>query len=134
MLKTKAILPTLILTLLFAYFAGADTLEKWCKVEGIIDGDTLWISYNSHREKVRLYGIDAPERGENGYFRAAAALEKLCYGQNVRLEFPGKNRRDRYHRLLAKVYLADGRMVNKILYDLGVVKLYKPTPLFVPRP
>lgn len=103
---------------------------KWYKVISIIDGDTLRIKYHNKVEKVRLYGIDAPERNTKGYFKAAAALEKLCFNKQIRLIFPGKKRRDRFNRLLAIIYLKNGIMVNKKLYDQGVVKLYKRTPLF----
>ena len=134
MLNPKRVLIfTLIITVLSTILVRADPSQSWYKVVSIIDGDTLRIEYHGRIKRVRLYGIDAPERGDKGYFKAAAALENLCYGQKIRLEFPGKKHRDKYHRLLAKVYLPDGRMVNEVLYRMKVVRLYKPTPLFKTR-
>ncbi len=64
--------------------------------------------------RVRLLGIDAPERdqGSAGH-QATEYLEPLAPpGQKLRLEF-NRMRRDRYERLLAYAWLPDGRMVNE---------------------
>lgn len=120
---------TVLLTAISVY-SESTSQNTWFMVESIIDGDTIRIHYNGKNTKVRLFGIDAPEHEEKGYFDAGALLEKLCYKQYVRLEFPGSNHRDKYNRLLAKVYLKDGRMLNEELFKSGVVKLYKKSPLF----
>ncbi len=118
----------LLITILATESLGTD--DNWYTVTRIIDGDTLQIRYKGRTERVRLFGIDAPEKGEYGYFKAAALLEELCYGKKVRLEFPTADKRDRFGRLLAKVYLHNGMMVNEILYRKKVVQLYRKSPLF----
>lgn len=45
----------------------------------VIDGDTLTVG----RHKIRLCGIDAPERGEPGYKEATAYLRQLTEGKPV---------------------------------------------------
>jgi micrococcal nuclease len=44
--------------------------------------------------------------------------KSLCEGKNVRLEFDGQ-KRDRYKRLLAYVYLEDGIFVNAKILEEG---------------
>jgi len=66
-------------------------------VTQVIDGDTLVTSSGT---KVRLLGIDAPEKGECGYNEATAKLTRLAEGKKVTLV--GSNR-DKYDRRLAYV-------------------------------
>ena len=70
----------------------------------VIDGDTI---ETTNGERVRLIGIDAPERGEAGFDEAKEYLERLLDpGDDVILQ-PGKDTYDRYGRQLAYVYLGD---------------------------
>jgi endonuclease YncB( thermonuclease family) len=68
-------------------------------VTEVIDGDTLDVAGG---ERVRLVGIDTPERGECGYARASRALERQVLGRRVRLARSDEDR-DRYGRLLRYV-------------------------------
>lgn len=74
-----------------------DSLEKGI-IERVVDGDTLVVS----GEKVRLLGINSPEKGEAGYDEAKAFLEKFN-GTEVYLEY-GKEKYDLYKRKLAYVF------------------------------
>lgn len=99
-----------------------------------IDGDTLRLKDG---EKVRLIGIDTPEMHESGKLyrdsrksgkdariiqamgrRAAAFTRELVEGKYVRLEFDVE-KRDKYKRLLAYVYLEDGTFVNARIIGAG---------------
>ena len=74
------------------------------RVVGVNDGDTITLldaSKTQHR--VRLAGIDAPERGQPGGYRSKESLAKLVYDQQVRVE---SNKRDRYDRIVGKVWVA----------------------------
>lgn len=94
----------------------------------VVDGDTVWVRLAGGVEKVRYIGIDAPEtshptRGEEPGGRAATLVNSRLVGdRTVRLE-PDVQRRDRYGRLLAYVWVAapDGGelMVNAELVRLG---------------
>ena len=53
-------------------------------VDRIADGDTFWVCDASACHKIRLCGIDAPEKGEPGYHESAEALRKLVEGKTVR--------------------------------------------------
>lgn len=102
------------------------------------DGDTLRVALASGTVRVRLIGIDAPEtsRGDRASRQgthlgkdaatiarlgrqAKAAAERLAPpGTPVRVE-TDVQAYDRYGRLLAYVFLADGRMVNEELVRQG---------------
>jgi endonuclease YncB( thermonuclease family) len=49
----------------------------------VVDGDTLWVCDERACHKVRLCGVNAPERGEAGYHDSKAALADLVTGKVV---------------------------------------------------
>ena len=78
----------------------------------VTDGDTIHVLYEGRDERVRLIGIDTPEVPWYGGREQCFGVEAGRYarrrldGSRVRLEFDVE-RRDRYDRLLAYVYLGD---------------------------
>jgi len=64
--------------------ATAHAAEFSGSVDKIVDGDTLWVCDESACHKIRICGIDAPEKGEPGYHESAEALRKLVEGKAVR--------------------------------------------------
>lgn len=90
-------------------------------VARVIDGDTLLLA-SGHR--VRLIGVDTPETKHpdkpiEALGREASQLTATLIGNDgVRLEFD-RERRDVYHRLLAYVFLVDGRLLNEELIRAG---------------
>ncbi len=102
-------------------------------VTRVIDGDTIAIDYDGKEEKVRLIGVNTPEiHGSSKvaelYGRKAAAYtEKLLQGREVRLEFDVQ-KRDKYNRLLAYVYLPDGTFVNARLVADGYAQVMTVPP------
>lgn len=87
-------------------------------VVDVVDGDTIDVTLGGAEERVRLYGVDTPERGDPCFFEAAARTEALTRG-GVLLE-PGPRARDRYGRLLAYVYTPDGVSVDAQLIAEGL--------------
>ncbi len=84
-------------------------------VERIVDGDTLIVDgfvrgFIVGRERVRLYGIDAPEVGERCAEEATERLRRLA-GDAVRLE-RGPRSEDTHGRRLAYLYREDGRSID----------------------
>lgn len=109
------------------------------RVIRVVDGDTLEVSIQGTKEKVRLIGVDTPETvhptiGEEPYGREASNFtkEKLT-DQTVELEFDVEER-DRYGRLLAYVWL-DGEMFNEVLLSEGYAQIatYPPNVRYVER-
>ena len=87
--------------------APAASRSALCPVVRVVDGDTIRVIYRGKEERVRLLCIDTPEKGRAGFEEAAQAMRRLVEGRTVRLEFeePGVEKRDRYGRLLAYVFV-----------------------------
>lgn len=87
----------------------------------VIDGDTIVVNVNGVEEKVRLVGIDTPERGECGFAEATQALELLLSLPNLSLVEAGGYDRDRYGRLLRYLDI-DGQDPGLELIRAGLAK------------
>ncbi|MCB0333284.1 MAG: thermonuclease family protein [Bdellovibrionales bacterium] len=92
------------------------------KVIGIVDGDTVSVLIQNHPSKIRLWGIDAPERGQPFSAKAKQALSELCYEQFVTLDIQGK---DKYGRLIAIIYDDRDLNINVALVRRGLAWWYK---------
>ena len=92
------------------------------RVVGVADGDTVTV-LDDHRvqHKVRLAGIDAPEKGMPYGQRSKQYLSDLVFGKTVTLE---GDKVDRYGRTVAKVIL-NGRGVNLAQIAAGMAWHYK---------
>ncbi len=86
------------------------------RVVGIIDGDTIEVLCNQHPERIRLSGIDCPEKGQAYGNNAKHAASDLAFGKEVTLQTHGY---DKYKRTLADVILPDGTNVNHELVKQG---------------
>jgi micrococcal nuclease len=107
-----------------------------------VDGDTLVARAGGRTFYVRLLGIDTPETHrpgtpvECGGPEASKAMDALAPpGAHIRLETdPTQDRVDRYGRLLAYVWLADGRLVETEQVESGWAATYvyagRPVSLF----
>lgn len=80
-------------------------------VSYVIDGDTLILK---NRTKLRLWGVDAPETGEQGAYQATSYLKDLV--DQKRIIFT-KIDIDKYGRTVARIYLKDGRDVNRLMIE-----------------
>lgn len=93
-------------------------------VARVVDGDTLLLE---GRERVRLLGVDTPESVapdrpvEPLGPEASQFTKRLVEGRHVRLGFD-KERKDRYGRTLAYVYVGD-RLLNEELIRAGFSKV-----------
>ena len=84
------------------------------RVLRIIDGDTL----DTPSGRVRLFGIDTPEKGEACYTQATKTLRRLA-SNTIRVE-PGPRHRDRGGRLLYYAYTDSGNSIDEILVREGL--------------
>ncbi|MCC2683032.1 MAG: nuclease (SNase-like) [Nitrosospira multiformis] len=120
----KHLCPSL-LAVLAAYalcfsLAQAETLSG--RVVKIADGDTVTIlDEANHQHKVRLVGIDAPERKQPFGTVSRQHLAGLVFGKTVAVKW---QKRDRYQRILGKV-LVDGQDVNLEQIKAGLAWHYK---------
>jgi endonuclease YncB( thermonuclease family) len=81
-------------------------------VVSVLDGDTIEVLRNHHAERIRLNGMDCPEKGQAYGKRAKQAASELVFGKEVTLRTFGK---DKYGRTLADVILPDGTNANHML-------------------
>lgn len=107
------------------------------RVVRVVDGDTVAVRIGSRLERVRLLGIDAPQRpggggfGECGGDQAQRALERFALGATggrgvrVRISFDlQQERRDRAGRLIAYADLAPGRGLAERQLEAGLAEPY----------
>jgi endonuclease YncB( thermonuclease family) len=79
--------------------ARAETLVG--EVVGVADGDTVTVlDADHHQYKVRLSGIDAPEKSQPFGNRSRQALAQMVFRQQVTVEW---HKTDRYQRLVGLV-------------------------------
>src|SRR5687768_7514917 len=92
------------------------------QVVKIADGDTLTILDASRQQhKIRLSGIDAPERKQPFGTVSRQHLAGLAFGKPATVEW---QKRDRYQRIIGRV-LVDGRDVNLEQVRAGLAWHYK---------
>ena len=117
-LNINKLLTTLFFLLSLA--VQADTLEG--KVVKIADGDTLTLLTSSNEQvKIRLAGIDTPERKQPFGNRAKQALSKLAFQKQALVEIETK---DRYGRTVGIVFIGS-KNLNAELVKQGMAWVYR---------
>lgn len=92
------------------------------QVSFVLDGDSLIWNQNGHHLTLRLYGIDAPERGQALADQARSYLITLLRNQPVQVEFLYQ---DRYQRLISRIRLANGQDVGQEMVKAGLAWWYR---------
>ena len=87
-------------------------------VTRVIDGDT----FVSPMGRVRLFGVDTPERGMPCFSEASRGLRQLA-GREVRVE-PGPRGIDPVGRRLFYVYTLNGNSIDEILVRAGLARAW----------
>jgi len=89
----------------------------------VTDGDTITVLTEDHQQvKVRLYGIDAPEKKQPFGSKCTDYLRELVGMKNVEIEEIDK---DRYGRTVGLVTLPDGQVVNEKMVGAGLAWVYR---------
>lgn len=94
-------------------------------VTNVIDGDTVDLQDG---ERVRLIGINTPERGQPGFEEATERLKELILNKQVSLEMD-KSNRDKYGRLLRHIFI-NNENVGHILLIEGYANSFFISPDF----
>ena len=116
----KAVFTSLFTCLIFSLPVAADTITG--KVIGIADGDTVTVLDASKVEhKIRLAGIDAPEKAQAFGNRSKEHLSGLVYGKSVTVDWKKK---DAYGRTVGKILVA-GTDANLAQVQAGMAWHYK---------
>ncbi len=107
MYALRQVITAMLLAL--ACTANAETITGL--VVGVADGDTITVlDADKVQHKIRLSGIDAPEKKQPFGNRSKESLSDLAFDKTVNVE---TSKRDRYGRQIGKV-LVNGRDVNLV--------------------
>lgn len=120
MSRTRTANMLLPLLLLVSIAGGAETLTG--TVVGVADGDTVTVLDANHQQhKIRLSGIDAPEKSQAFGQRSKESMSALVFGKDVDVVW---DKRDRYKRIVGKVMVqpADCPTCPKTL-DAGLAQI-----------
>lgn len=99
---TKILHSLLHVLLLVSIAVHADTLTG--RVVSVADGDTVTILDGDRKQhKIRVSGIDAPEKAQPFGQRSKQSMSTLVFGKEVEVQWA---KRDRYRRIIGKVMVA----------------------------
>lgn len=115
----KILLTTLGILFLLCLPAGAKTITG--KIVGVSDGDTIKVVSAGKQIKIRLYGIDTPEK-KQAFGKAATRKLKAILSPSVTVDTKDV---DRYGRSVGIVYTATGDNINRELVESGYAWVYK---------
>jgi micrococcal nuclease len=130
-LKNNPLIASMLLVLIILLLFNLTFANDLVRVKKVIDGDTLLLT---NGERVRLIGVDTPETKhpqkplERFGREAYLFTKRMIEGKEVRLEFDWQ-KRDKYGRLLAYVYLKDGIFLNAEIIKQGYGFAYTRFPL-----
>lgn len=111
-----------LLSLLFILILLAGCSQQSGRVVSIADGDTFTILGDGNTQvKIRLYGIDCPEKKQDFGTVARQFTADKIFGKVVTIEEKDK---DRYGRTVAVVHLSDGTILNEELLKAGLAWHY----------
>ena len=111
-LRFLLLLPIIQILSILAFLLAPCSSFAWTgKVLGIADGDTITVLNNGRGEKIRLHGIDTPEKGQAFGNKAKAVTGSMLRGRVVEIT---PMTTDRYGRTVALVYV-DGQSLNEAL-------------------
>ena len=99
-----------------------NAVEQTGKVIKIVDGDTFdLLTKEKITLRIRMNGIDCPERKQDFYQSAKNALAGYVFNKEVKLLITG---RDRNKRIIATVY-CNGENINLAMIQNGYAWHYK---------
>ena len=115
-MKNKFIL--VLLPFFLSYFFVFGQYEG--RVVGITDGDTFTILVKDSSIKIRLHGIDSPEKRQVFGIEAKKGLSNLIFNKQITVQANGH---DRYGRLIGIAFL-DSICVNEFMLRNGLAWHY----------
>lgn len=118
----KASYTSFLFCCLFALSVSAAPAEEFAaQIQAVHDGDTLTLLIKGQQERVRLYGIDAPEY-QQPWGKESLRFLKQYTGSTIQLS---PLARDRYGRLIVVAWLPDGTTLNGQLVTHGMAWVYE---------
>ena len=97
-------------------------IHAWTgKVVGISDGDTIKVLRNREQVKIRLHGIDTPEKGQSFGNKAKKFTARMVAGKMVEVK---KTDTDKYGRTVA-IITVNGQNLNELIVASGLAWVYR---------
>lgn len=95
-----------------------EALADWSgRVVWVQDGDSLIILQGGEKRTIRLQGIDSPEKGQPFAREATQTAIQLAKNRQVTVK---EKEKDRYSRIVAQVFLPDGRNLSHVMVEKGM--------------
>ena len=111
---------SLVLTVCL-WWGGAQAHSFKGKVVGVSDGDTIAVMREGKAAKVRLNGVDCPEKKQAYGTRAKQFTSSQVFGKVVEVQY---EKEDRYRRILGNV-LIDNQDLSQALLRAGLAWHYR---------
>lgn len=97
------------------------------RIYNVVDGDTVDATIDlgfkmTVKMRLRLEGINTPERGQNGYEDAKSFVADKVYGKDVLIK---TFKISKFGYYLAEVVLPDNKILNDILVNEGLAEPYR---------
>ncbi|HEY8354504.1 MAG TPA: thermonuclease family protein [Methylophilaceae bacterium] len=108
-----------LLLLLLPLVTLADELVG--KVVHVSDGDSMIVQVNETKLRVRMHGIDAPERTQPYNRKARQSLVELVADRTVTVQY---DKEDKYGRIVGKV-LVNGTDAGLVQLQRGMAWFYR---------
>ena len=108
------------LSLILLFLFPASCFAWTGQVDHVADGDTITVSRGAQRIKVRLYGIDTPEKSQYFGQNAKQFTSSQIMGKTVEVE---EIDIDRYGRIVGLVSVGD-LILNRHLIEYGYAWVY----------
>ncbi|MBX9725048.1 MAG: thermonuclease family protein [Candidatus Obscuribacterales bacterium] len=87
----------------------------------MLDGDTVEVFRDNRPVRIRLNGIDCPEKAQSFGMKAKELTSSLCFGKTVTVNDLGK---DRYGRVIGELTV-NGQDVNQEIVRNGLAWWYR---------
>jgi endonuclease YncB( thermonuclease family) len=118
----KQLISVVVLLLALSFAPFVLSKEFKAKVIGIADGDTIKVLKDGVEYKIRLRGIDCPEKSQPFGNKAKLFTSQLAFNKEVEVIEAGK---DRYDRLIADVILPDHTSLSEDIVRAGYAWWYR---------
>jgi len=118
-MKQMKIIQSILLAISLCFAGGT-----WVKgiAQDVHDGDSFKLKVAGQIIKIRMYGVDAPEKNQTYGEEAGKALRTLIDGKEIRLKITDK---DRYGRTVGEPWLGDSLNVSLWMIKNGHAWWYK---------
>lgn len=119
MSKYYFLLITILCSLSCVSLSSCASVEKTVYIVKVVDGDTF---DDSDGNRYRMYGIDAPEKGQPFGKTAKRFLSGMILNKNVKIEVMNA---DRYGRSVCKVYDENNSDVGAAMLKAGLAHHFR---------